>query len=84
MYNTIHLFLKLSLNSEILVGTRSIYSLRISYRGSNNNKLKYTTVFFKNNAKDIDYEKKTEEVIQRLNNRRIALSSIKRLHMHLH
>jgi hypothetical protein len=83
MYNTIHYFLKQSLNSSFWTGSLSSYSLRISYKGLNNKKLEYTTVFIKDNAKNVNYDKLTEEAINRLNNRRIALSSIKNLHMHL-
>lgn len=81
--NTIHYFLKQSLNSSIWHSHLSSSSLRISYKGPSN-KLDYTTIFIKENAEDIDYDKLSDEVIHRLNNRKIALSTIKGLHMHLH
>jgi len=84
LYNTIDYFLKQSLNSNLWTGSLSSCSLRISYKGLNNKKLKYTTVFIKDNAKNVYYDKLAEETIHRLNNRRIALSTIRRLHVHLH
>jgi len=83
LYNTVHCFLKQYLNNSIWLGILSNYSLRISYKGSDD-KLDYTTVIIKDDAKNINLEELSEEVIHRLNNRRISLFSIKGLHLHLH
>lgn len=83
LYDTIHYFLNQSLNSKMYTSDLFNWSLRVSYRGPDS-KVEYTPVFSLENAtKKYDYHKLTDEAIHRINNKRIAFSTITSLHMHL-
>lgn len=81
--STLHNFIQQSLSISVGTDVLSSYSLRISYTGEDG-ATEYTVINTKKNVSNISPEKLYEETTHRLNNRRISLSSIKSLYMHLY